>query len=112
MILNINFGHIPSFGSRDNIGKRNFGKNLTFRSAVVTLNKIRSRSSKPHQLFALSKQFTCESSVKINTQVQEMEWRPKMSHANFGKLNQRTNGPVNAHLISGTCIRTQHTNLK
>ena len=26
--------------------------------------------------------------------------------------DQRTNGPVNAHLISGTRIRTQHTNPK
>ena len=27
-------------------------------------------------------------------------------------LNQRTNGPVNAHLISGPSISTKHTNLK
>ena len=26
--------------------------------------------------------------------------------------NQRTNGPVNAHVISGPCISTQHTNPK
>ena len=26
------------------------------------------------------------------------------------KINLRTNGPVNAHLIAGPCISTQHTN--
>ena len=28
------------------------------------------------------------------------------------RLNQRTNGPVNAHLISGSRISTEHTNPK
>ena len=49
MTLNISFGHIPSFDSRDSAGKQNFGQNWTFRSATVTL-KIRSMSPEPHQL--------------------------------------------------------------
>ena len=35
-----------------------------------------------------------------------------ISDGNNNSNNQRTNGPVNAHLISGPCISTQHTNPK
>ena len=63
MILNLNFGHHPSFGSKDSVKKRKFGQNLIFESATATL-KIRSRSSKPHKLFSLSKQFICMRLVK------------------------------------------------
>ena len=36
---------------------------------------------------------------------------PKSSNNNNNNNNnnQRTNGPVNAHLISGPCISTKHT---
>ena len=49
----IEIGQNPLFGSRDNMRKPYFGKNLTFQSTGVTL-KIRSRSPKSNKLLTAS----------------------------------------------------------
>ena len=44
-------------------------------------------------------------------QIGEFDWLSgRQKGSIFVKMfNQRTNGPVNAHLISGPCISTKHT---
>ena len=65
---------IKTFVLSMSMHKHNFGQKLKLQSAVVTLN-IRSRSSKPNQLFSVSKQCTYASLVEIHPLVHKIEHR-------------------------------------
>ena len=65
---------IKTFVLSMSMHKHNFGQKFKLESALVTLN-IRSRSSKPNQLFSVSKQCIYAGLVEIHPLVHKIELR-------------------------------------